>query len=126
MRKLLRVYVVEDCPNIRDSLLVFLHIPGQVEIIGLADSEDEAVVAILAEPVDAVIVDLNLREGSGMAVIEKLRRADLAAQPKIIVFTNHVAPEIKQRALKLGADYFLDKSNEQNRLRATLQALRVR
>ncbi len=126
MRKLLRVYVVEDCPNIRDSLLVFLHIPGQVEIIGLADSEDEAVVAILAEPVDAVIVDLNLRDGSGMAVIEKLRRADLVAQPKIIVFTNHVAPEIKQRALTLGADYFLDKSNEQDRLRATLQALRVR
>lgn len=126
MSKLLRVFVVEDSPNVRDSLLVFLHVPGQVEIIGLADSENEAVTAILAEPVDAVIVDLNLREGTGMAVIEKLRRADLVAQPKIIVFTNHVAPEIKQRALKLGADYFLDKSNEQDRLRATLQALRVR
>lgn len=123
MGRLLRVYVVEDCPNVRDSLLVFLHIPGQVEIIGLADSENEAVAAILAVPVDAVIVDLNLREGSGMAVIEKLRRAELTPQPKIIVFTNHVAPELKQRAMQLGADYFLDKSVEQDNLRATLQTL---
>lgn len=123
MGRLLRVYVVEDCPNVRDSLLVFLHIPGKVEIIGLADSENEAVAAILAVPVDAVIVDLNLREGSGMAVIEKLRRAELTPQPKIIVFTNHVAPELKQRAMQLGADYFLDKSVEQDNLRATLQTL---
>ena len=126
MPKLLRVFVVEDCPNVLDSLLVFLHIPGQVEIIGLADTEEEAVVAILAGSIDAVIVDLNLREGSGLAVIEKVRRAQLTPQPRIIVFTNHAAPEIKQRALQIGADYFLDKSAEQDSLRSTLQDLRKR
>ena len=125
MAKLLRVFVVEDCPNVLDSLLVFLHIPGQVEIIGLADTENEAVAAILVGSLDAIIVDLNLREGSGLAVIEKVRRAHLTPQPKIIVFTNHAAPEIKQRALQLGADYFLDKSTEQDGLRNTLQLLRT-
>ncbi len=125
MGKLLTVFVVEDSPSVLDSLLVFLHIPGQVEIVGLADTEDEAVVSILAGSPDAVIVDLNLREGNGLAVIEKLRRADLTPTPRILVFSNHASPEIKQRALQLGADYVLDKSIEQDTLRNTLQALRA-
>ena len=125
MSRLLRVFVIEDSPNVLDSLLVFLHIPGQVEIVGLADTEDEAVAAILAGSIDAIIVDLNLREGNGLAVIEKVRRAGLTPMPRIIVFTNHASPEIKQRALQLGADFVLDKSAAQDELRNTLQTLRA-
>ncbi len=125
MSRLLRVFVIEDSPNVLDSLLVYLHIPGQVEIVGLADTEDEAVAAILAGAIDAIIVDLNLREGNGLAVIEKVRRAGLTPMPRIIVFTNHASPEIKQRALQLGADFVLDKSAEQDELRNTLQTLRA-
>lgn len=121
----LRVFLVEDSPHVRDLLLDFLHVPGEVEIIGYADTEDDSVAAILAEPVDAVIVDLKLKEGSGMAVIERLRKANLIPSPKLIVFTNHPFPEIKQRAMKLGADYFFDKSADYDSVRTTLQALRA-
>lgn len=121
----IRVFLVEDSPHVRDLLLDFLHVPGEVEITGYADNEIESVAAILADPVDAVIVDLKLREGSGMAVIEKLRSAKLIPQPKIIVFTNHPFPEIRRRAMQLGADYFFDKSAEYDSVRATLQALRA-
>lgn len=121
----IRVFLVEDSPHVRDLLLDFLHVPGEVEITGFADNEIESVAAILADPVDAVIVDLKLREGSGMAVIEKLRSAKLIPQPKIIVFTNHPFPEIRRRAMQLGADYFFDKSAEYDSVRTTLQALRA-
>ena len=121
----IRVFLVEDSPHVRDLLLDFLHVPGEVEITGFADNEIESVAAILADPVDAVIVDLKLREGSGMAVIEKLRSAKLIPQPKIIVFTNHPFPEIRRRAMQLGADYFFDKSAEYDSVRATLLALRA-
>ena len=120
----LRVYLVEDSPHVRDLLLDFLNIPGEVEIVGFADTELDSVAAIIAEPVDAVIVDLKLREGSGMAVIEKLRAANLNPQPKIIVFTNHPFPEIRKRAMNLGADYFFDKSADYDGVRTTLQGLR--
>ena len=122
--RLLRVFLVEDSAHVRDLLLDFLHVPGEVEIVGYADTEDEAVMAIIADPVDAVIVDLQLREGGGMAVIERLRKADLHPPPRLIVFTNHPFPEIKRRAMQLGADYFFDKSADYDSVRATLQALR--
>ncbi|MEP7155912.1 MAG: response regulator [Betaproteobacteria bacterium] len=120
----LRVYLVEDSAHVRDLLLDFLHVPGEVEIVGYADNETESVADMLARPVDAIIVDLKLREGSGMSVIEKLRKANLNPQPKIIVFTNHPFPEIKRRAMQLGADYFFDKSADYDSVRSTLQKLR--
>ena len=120
----LRVYLVEDSAHVRDLLLDFLHVPGEVEIVGYSDTEEESVKAIIAHPVDAVIVDLKLREGGGMAVIERLRKADLNPPPKLIVFTNHPFPEIRRRAMQLGADYFFDKSADYDSVRATLQTLR--
>ena len=121
----LRVYLVEDSPHVRDLLLDFLNIPGEVEIVGCADNEAESLAAMIANPVDAVIVDLKLREGSGMALIEKLRKANLTPSPKIIVFTNHPFPEIKRRAMLLGADYFFDKSADYDIVRTTLQTFRA-
>ena len=109
----------------RDLLLDFLHVPGEVEIVGYADTEAESVAAILSQPVDAVIVDLKLREGSGMGVIESLRKANLSPAPKIIVFTNHPFPEIRRRATQLGADFFFDKSADYDSVRTTLQTLRA-
>ena len=122
--RVLKVFLVEDSPHVRDLLLDFLNVPGEIEIVGYADNEIDSVAALLADPVDAVIVDLKLREGSGMGVIEKIRRSNLQPQPKIIVFTNHPFPEIRKRAMQLGADYFYDKSAEYDNVRTTLQALR--
>ena len=121
----LRVYLVEDSPHVRDLLLDFLNVPDEIEIVGHADTEAESVADMLAQPVDAVIVDLRLREGTGMGVIEKLRKAALNPQPKIIVFTNHPFAEIRKRAMQLGADYFFDKSADYDSVRTTLQNLRV-
>lgn len=124
-QRTLRVYLVEDSPHVRELLLDFLHVPGEIEIVGFADNESDAVAAMLAQPVDVAIVDLKLREGGGMAVIERLRKSNLFPQPKIIVFTNHPFPEIRKRAMQLGADYFFDKSADYDSVRTTLQALRT-
>src|SRR6185369_13503136 len=64
----LRVYLVEDSAHVRELLLDFLQVPGEVEIVGFSDNEAESMAAMIADPVDAVIVDLKLREGSGMGV----------------------------------------------------------
>jgi DNA-binding NarL/FixJ family response regulator len=120
----LRVFLVEDSPEVRNLLIDYLHVSGDIEIVGYADTEDEAVAAILAEPVDAVIVDLKLRDGGGMAVIQRLRAAKLVHPPILIVFTNHPQPAIRERAKILGADYFFDKSIDYERVRSTLRTLR--
>lgn len=61
----------------------------------IADNGYESVAAILANPVDTVIVELKRREGRGMDVINQLRDAALDAEPNAIVFTNHPFAEIR-------------------------------
>lgn len=123
VRAPLRVFLVEDSPEVRDLLLDYLHVTGEVEIVGYADTEDEAVAAVVADPVDAVIVDLKLRVGNGMAVLQRLRAAKQTPAPTLIVFTNHPLPAIRERAMKFGANYFFDKSIDYDKVRSTLQTL---
>src|SRR5215218_8268204 len=79
----LRVFLVEDSPSVRDRLIDFLAEPGKVDVIGFADTESDAMRQLWAEPVDVAIVDLNLREGTGMGVIESLREIHSAPRPTV-------------------------------------------
>lgn len=124
-RKPLRVFIVEDSVRVRDLLMDFLQVPGELEVVGYADSERESIDALTHTPVDAAIVDLRLKVGSGLEVINQVKKAKLEPAPKIIVFTNHPFPEVRKRAMQLGADFFFDKSVDYDLVKSTLLGLRA-
>ena len=63
---------------------------------------------------DAAVVDLQLRQGSGFGVLRALRQ--LSPQPLTIVLTNSSMRAVRDRCLALGAHFFFDKSNEFDRV----------
>src|SRR5438552_13726710 len=91
----LRVFLVEDSASIRDRLGDFLTEPGKVEMIGFAATEADAVRQLATQPVDVAIVDLNLKEGTGIGVIESVRALNATAPPTIVVLTNYAFPEFE-------------------------------
>jgi len=108
---------------VRDRLIDFLAEPGKVDVIGFADTETEAVRQLWTEPVDVAIVDLNLREGTGMGVIESLRALHTAPKPTVVVLTNYAFPEFELACRERGADYFFDKSTQFGALKMLLQSI---
>jgi DNA-binding NarL/FixJ family response regulator len=120
----LRVFLVEDSPSVRDRLIDFLAEPGKVDVIGFADTETEAVRQLWSETVDVAIVDLNLREGTGMGVIESLRALESVPRPTVVVLTNYAFPEFEVACRERGADYFFDKSTQFGALKVLLQSIR--
>lgn len=108
----LRAYIVEASPTIRENLIETLHELAQVEAVGLADTEREAKEWLAAHPDgwDVAVVDLFLRQGSGLKVVEacKGRRHG----QKVIVLSNHATSDIRRRCSRLGADAVFDKSTE--------------
>lgn len=108
----LRAYIVEDSPTIRENLIETLHELVQVEVVGLADTEREARQWIASHPDawDIAVVDLFLRQGSGLKVVEacKGRRHG----QKVIVLSNHATSDMRRRCAQLGADAVFDKSTE--------------
>jgi DNA-binding NarL/FixJ family response regulator len=59
---------------------------------------------------DVMIVDLFLREGSGMNVVEAARKRRPGQQ--VIVLSNHANRDVRWRCAQLGADAVFDKSKE--------------
>jgi DNA-binding NarL/FixJ family response regulator len=119
----LRVVIVEDSAIIRARLSESLSEIRNLAIVGQADSEADALALLRAGQWDAVILDLQLKEGTGLGVLKKLGAQDRPPHSKVIVFTNYAFPQYRDRSLSLGADYFFDKSREFHRVRDILADL---
>jgi DNA-binding NarL/FixJ family response regulator len=120
----LRVYIVEDAVSFRERLSDFLSEPGEVEMVGFADSEDLAVRYLRSEHPDVVIVDLHLKSGNGIGVIAAARALQPQPPPTIVVLTNYAFPEFELACRARGANYFFDKSTQFGAVKALLRDLR--
>lgn len=121
----LRVFVVEDSPLVRERLVESLTVPGAIEVIGQAEGEAEAIAALRATSWDALILDLELRQGSGFGVLKAIvpRRPQGA---KVIVLTNHAVMPVREASLSLGADFVFDKMHDARQVREVLAAMASR
>jgi DNA-binding NarL/FixJ family response regulator len=108
----LRVFLVEDNALIRDSLSSALEELAPVTVVGHAQARDEAVSALSAPALgcDLAIVDIFLKQGSGIGVLSDLRDAGRAV--RCVVLSNYATPAIRQQCLALGAEAVFDKSSE--------------
>ncbi len=111
-----RIFLVEDSPIIRESLIEALSQSADGrQVIGTAETEDEAFEQISHGTADVAIIDINLREGSGIGLLSRLRK--LKEPPKMrIVYTNHCSPRIREYCSKLGATHVLSKGASFNEL----------
>jgi DNA-binding NarL/FixJ family response regulator len=118
----LRVLLIEDSPLIRRSIVEAIDASGVLHVAAYADSADEAIALLSGEPFDAVIVDLQLKRGSSVAVLAYLQREGLTESMFAAVLTNHALPTYRERCLQYGVQHFYDKSFEFDRAIDALQA----
>ncbi len=116
---MLRVLLVEDSRLLTERLREVLAQIEDVEIVGAVTDELAAVEAIRQNNVDLVILDLQLRLGTGFGVVEKLGKL----RPVIVVFTNYDLPEYQRRAAALGIEHYLNTSRDYERLPLLVQEL---
>ncbi len=119
----LRVVIIEDSVMIRARLSeTFAEIPN-VEVVAQADTEAEALTLLREDGWDAVVLDLQLKQGTGLGVLKALRDGKRPVNAKIIVFTNYAFTQYRERSMLLGANYFFDKSREFHRVGEVLAEL---
>jgi DNA-binding NarL/FixJ family response regulator len=113
------VFLVEDSPLIRERLVRMLEaIPG-VKVIGHAETPAEAIDQIIVAQPNVVILDIKLKGGSGIKVLQAVK----LHMPAIIVvmLTNYSTPQFRSQCVQAGADYFLDKTHEFQNIAAILE-----
>jgi two-component system OmpR family response regulator len=118
----LHALLVEDNRLIRDNLIPTLEALSQTRIEGIAETEAEAIAWLEShEGWDVAVVDLFLREGSGLNVLAWC--SGRSANQRVVIFSNYATDEVRRRALLLGADAVFDKSTEVDGLLDFLESL---
>lgn len=105
-------FLVEDNATIRESLISAMQDLADIEVVAFAETEAEAKTWLKLNPdiLDLAVVDLLLREGSGLGVLKHLR----AARPHlpVVILTNYATAIIRERSFAAGATAVFDKSTE--------------
>ncbi len=118
----LSVLLVEDSRVLAERLReTLLSVPG-VQLAGTVDSEADAVAVLQRQPVDVVLLDLHLRQGTGFGVLRAIPN-DQVRKTVVIVLTNYDLAEYRRAAAALGARHFLDKLRDFERLPTLLQEI---
>jgi DNA-binding NarL/FixJ family response regulator len=112
----LSVLLIEDSPLIRRSLVEAIDASGELRVTAWADTPETAIALLASASFDAVIVDLQLKQGSGIEVLAYLQRHGITHSSFAAVLTNHALPAYRERCLQYGVHHFFDKSLEFDRV----------
>ncbi len=114
----MRILVVDDDPQIRETLKRYLTYEGyRVE---LAEDGRQALSSMAADPADLVVLDVGLPDMNGLEVCRRIREAD---DVPIIMLTARGTLEDKVDGLDSGADDYITKPFEPEELSARVRAL---
>jgi len=108
----LRVFIADDSPPVAEMLTELLRAPGKVDVIGVGDTEAGTIESIRSMKPDVVVLDLQLKSGSGTNVIKAVRASADLAGVRLVVTSNHASPQMRAGCLQLGADDYFDKVKE--------------
>jgi DNA-binding NarL/FixJ family response regulator len=108
----LKTFIVEDNATIRENLIDTLAELASVVALGWAEGEKEACAWFDGHrgEWDLAIVDLFLKQGSGLGVLETCQQRE--RNQRLIVLSNYATDDMRKRCAQLGADAVFDKSNE--------------
>ena len=93
---MLRILVVEDNPDLRETLSLLLEGDGR-RIEAVADAED-ALRAFGAQPFDVVFTDVKLPGMSGLDLADRLRA--MAPPPWIVISSGAAVPVLTEEAAR--------------------------
>jgi DNA-binding NarL/FixJ family response regulator len=118
-----RVLVVDDAANLRELLTVLLEVEDDFEVVAaVGDGAQALVKADELEP-DIVLLDIAMPVMDGFAALPELRRR--LPNASIVIFSAYEQREQAEKALKYGADIYIEKGTSVINLVAQIRELRA-
>ena len=112
--EIMNVVLVDDSLLVRERVAnIISEIPG-AKVTGEAVNSIEAIEVVRKTKPEVVILDIKMPGESGLQVLIKLKNE--FEELSIIMLTNYSDSQYKAECLMHGADYFLSKSDEFDKL----------
>ncbi|AFM01215.1 MULTISPECIES: sporulation transcription factor Spo0A [Desulfitobacterium] len=105
MQKPIRVLLADDNREFVEVLKEYIIRQQDMQLVGIAYHGNEALDLIYREQPDLVVLDIIMPHLDGLGVLEKLQ-GDIK-KPRVVILTAFGQESMTQRAVQLGADYFI-------------------
>jgi DNA-binding NarL/FixJ family response regulator len=102
-----KVLIVDDHPVVREGLAMHLATQPDLEVCGEAEDLPGALALLASARPDVAIIDLSLRNSSGIELIRRIKDRDQAV--RILVWSMYPENLYAERALRAGAQGYLNK-----------------
>lgn len=118
----MRVLIVDDSAMVAERIAAMVtELSEDVALVGRAEDAPGAVDAVRELRPNVVILDIQLRRGSGLDVLAAVKQD--YPDTIVMMLTNFPYPQYRQKCKAAGAEFFFDKSTEFDKVRETLQRL---
>ena len=121
MKSRLHVLITDQSPLVAPRIRELLDGYSGAIVLGEARNDAETLLMLELTKIDVVILDVHLPVRMGLTLLHEIK----ARHPhiKVIVFSNYAKSLFKNYCVKLGADYFYEKSTEFAMIPSTLNHL---
>lgn len=117
-----RILIVEDSPTMRQLLVFALKRLKDVDIVEAQDGMD-GLRKVTSDDFDLALIDINMPVMDGLKLVSLIRGEQNIADMPIVVVTTEGAKEDRERALALGANEYLTKPIQANKVLSVAKAL---
>ncbi len=108
--KSMRIFIAEDSIPVRERLVVMIEEVGGMDVIGQAGSVLDANEQVARLQPDVALLDVRLADGNSFEVLAAIRKGKFST--RVIMMSENPFEQYRAEALRLGAEYFFDKSKE--------------
>jgi DNA-binding NarL/FixJ family response regulator len=116
-----KIFLVDDSVVFLQRLKRMLADVQEILVIGETGNAQAATTAILEQKPDLAILDINLLNGSGIDVLQSLKKTMPALA--VMILTNYPYPQYRRKCLEAGADFFFVKSTQFDQVVPALKQL---
>lgn len=114
------ILIIDDHPLFRKGLSQLIQSADDFSIVGEASGGHDGIARALELQPDMILLDLNMKDMSGIDVLKALKTADIDSRVIMLTVSDHAADLIA--ALRAGADGYLLKDMEPEDLLANIRS----
>lgn len=123
LEKSLRVLIAENHPDLSEVMATIIDGEPDMSCVGQVSSANEVIAAARDATADVVILDLMLKGGNGLSLIEEL--VTVMPALRIVIFSGLANDEVAREARHRGAAAFVTKGADLNVLLGELRGPRT-
>lgn len=104
---MLRIMVADDNRDFNDLLTSFLQNEEDFEVVGSTFNGKDTLEMLQEHTPDVLLLDIIMPHLDGIGVLEQMAEMELYPRPHVIMLTAFGHENITQKAVELGADYYI-------------------